>query len=194
MSDNLTLTQHQFEFKFASGGDVGAFSGYGSVFNTLDSHGDIIKPGAFSKTLAQHKAAGSMPLMFLNHAGLPFGTTSALDLVPIGIWTKMAEDSNGLAVSGRLIGLDTERGRIIYNGMLEGALTGLSIGYKTVRTSKGNKPSDPRFIHEAKLYEISVVSMPSHEQAIVDSIKTHGTATAHARVMQALENLKRTLS
>ena len=33
--------------------EEGIFSGYGAVFGNIDSGGDIIEPGAFTKTLAE---------------------------------------------------------------------------------------------------------------------------------------------
>ena len=33
--------------------EEGIFSGYGAVFSNVDTGGDIIEPGAFTKTLAE---------------------------------------------------------------------------------------------------------------------------------------------
>jgi hypothetical protein len=42
---------------------VGEIEGYGSTFGNVDLAGDIVAPGAFTKTLAEHKAANSMPAL-----------------------------------------------------------------------------------------------------------------------------------
>ena len=47
------------EVKFTeAGAPVGLFSGYGAVFHNQDSHGDVIKPGAFTESIAESKASG----------------------------------------------------------------------------------------------------------------------------------------
>ena len=48
------------EVKFASGR---SFAGYGAAFGNVDAYGDVIAPGAFTKTLSEHAAAGTMPAM-----------------------------------------------------------------------------------------------------------------------------------
>ena len=40
------------------------FEGHGSVFGNEDLGGDVVMPGAFERSLAQHKASGSLPQMF----------------------------------------------------------------------------------------------------------------------------------
>jgi uncharacterized protein len=45
------------ELKLAATG-AGVITGYGSVFHTQDTHGDVVLPGAFMQSLAARKAAG----------------------------------------------------------------------------------------------------------------------------------------
>ena len=49
-----------FEVKFAEDDKAppGAFEGYGAVFGNIDSHGDVIGPGAFAKSLLERERAG----------------------------------------------------------------------------------------------------------------------------------------
>lgn len=158
------------EIKFSDVGAQGTFSGYGSVFDVIDDGGDVIKHGAFAQSLSQ-----DMPKMYLNHAGVMFKTTTAMDMVPIGIWTSAQEDSKGLSLDGRLINLDTERGKTIYGAMKEGALKGLSIGYRAINPIMGTKAGGPkRTICQAKLYEVSVVDNPMNRFCSVDQIKSNG--------------------
>ena len=53
------------EIKLAGGsGGAGEIAGYASLFDAeADDYGDTIAPGAFAASLAEHKAAGTMPLM-----------------------------------------------------------------------------------------------------------------------------------
>jgi HK97 family phage prohead protease len=117
-----------FELKSIPGDSTdGVISGYGSVFRNIDSYGDIVAPGAFKKTLEASMSGDSpWPAMLLQH-----GDASAEGMTPIGIWTKMQEDDNGLYIQGQLA-LETRRGAEAY-ALLKmqprPALNGLSIGY-----------------------------------------------------------------
>ena len=75
------------EFKFVSEGDPGVFEGYGGIFGNVDSYGDLILPGAFAASLAEHKAKGTMPGMYAEHSIY----TPGGDLLPIGRWLDMSE-------------------------------------------------------------------------------------------------------
>ncbi len=166
-----------FEYKFTEdGGDpAGTFEGYGSVFNNEDEGGDVMLPGAFKRTLANHKRAGTMPKMLLNHGSMGLGAMVGSDPMadlPIGKWKAMFEDGKGLEVKGRLINLDTERGKSIYGAMKEGELRGLSIGYRVKDFVRGTKPSEPRRqLKEVDLFEVSPVTFPMNTQAGVSTVK-----------------------
>ena len=49
MRTNTKTIQMPFEIKSLD--ENGAFTGYGSVFHNEDSYGDIVRPGAFEKSL-----------------------------------------------------------------------------------------------------------------------------------------------
>ena len=53
--------------------EEGIFSGYGAVFENIDSGGDIIEPGAFTKTLAEGWERVKI-LALHNDCWLPIGT------------------------------------------------------------------------------------------------------------------------
>lgn len=163
------LFNSSFEFKFERGKNAGSFSGYGAVFGNVDSHGDIIERGAFSKNLKEWDAKGRFPKMLLQHGGY-FGPTD--DMLPVGQWTAMQEDSKGLHVEGRLFGMSTDRGALIYEGLTSGELDGLSIGYRVKRHRMGTKASDPkRWLDELDLREVSIVTWGSNDQALISSVK-----------------------
>ncbi|MBP7704191.1 MAG: HK97 family phage prohead protease [Caulobacter sp.] len=172
-----------FEFKFAEGAAEGAFTGYGAVFGNEDAGGDMIMKGAFKKTLAAWKAKKKLPKMLLQHGG-----AFTDGLLPIGVWTKMEEDEVGLRVEGQLYGLDTDRGKLVYEGLKTGALDGLSIGYKAVDFKFGKKPEEPwRTIKEVDLYEVSVVLFGMNEQALITDVKSAmaGMTTQNWRDLEA---------
>lgn len=154
------------EMKFASTeADAGTFSGYGAVFGNVDSYGDMIAPGAFKTSLAEFAARGWKVSMYVQHA---FG-----DPRPIGVWDEVVEDAKGLAVKGRLLGLDTETGRYHYALAKGGALSGLSIGFRPVKADYPNEAGKPRrVIKEAKVFEVSLVDQPANPLAQVGQIKS----------------------
>ena len=158
----------RLECKFDSVDDTDGkmtFSGYGSVFGNVDSYGDVVAPGAFRASLAGHKAAGTSPLMLLNH--------DAWEQLPIGIWTSLEEDAYGLKITGQL--LDTAMGRDTYTALKSGAISGLSIGFRVKAFEVRQTQDDPlRTITEADLIEVSVVTLPANVKARVQAVKSMG--------------------
>lgn len=158
------------EVKFAEGATAGIFEGYGAVFGNVDAYGDVIQKGAFRETLREWKGLKKMPPMLVQHGGWMM---TDIDALPVGIWEAMSEDDTGLQVKGRLINLDTERGKTIYGAMKEGALDGMSIGYRAKEFALGTKPEEPRrTLKKIDLIEVSVVTFPANGKARVGSIKS----------------------
>ena len=95
---------------------------------------------------------------------------------PVGVWDAMSEDTNGLHVKGRIVGLDTERGKFTYAQAKEGALTGLSIGYRVSpngsRKGSGRVGEPARYLKALSLSEVSLVDNPSNALARVGMIKS----------------------
>lgn len=166
----------------------GEFTGYGAVFHTVDGHGDRILPGAFAASLAERKAAGRHVPMHLNH-GLPeLGGVRG-----IGVWRAMSEDEHGLRVEGKISGMSTDAGRLLFERVRDGALGGLSIGYKVAGNGAtyGRNPGEPRrTIKAATLGEVSLVDDPSNAFARVDSIKSR-LAAGDVPTLREIEELLR---
>lgn len=159
------------ELKFAGGDEKEMlFEGYGAVFGNVDSYGDVIAKGAFTKTIREAKSSGDWPAMMLQHGG--WGIT-AEDLTPIGVWTDLEEDDTGLFVKGKLA--PTARGLEVYTLMKmqpRPAITGLSIGYVPVAWRMRSNPEEPRrTLTEVKLREISPVTFPANQRARMTSAK-----------------------
>jgi len=138
------------------------FEGHGSVFKNIDLGGDIVMPGAFKRSLAQHREAKSLPQMFWMHDP---------SRVP-GKWIEMSEDKKGLSVKGVLA--DTDLGNEIHTLLKMDAVRGLSIGYVT-RDQDFDKDGN-RLIKEADLWEVSVVSLPMNPLAQVAHVKSRLSA------------------
>lgn len=144
--------------------DDGSVEGYGSVFGQKDAYDDVIQPGAFSASLKEHRAAGTMPAMLWQHDPSE----------PIGVWTEMAEDAKGLHVRGRIV-MESERGRAAHALLKAGALNGLSIGF-VAREWVYDRESEVRTLLGIDLWEVSMVTFPAQRQARVTSVKSADVA------------------
>jgi len=150
------------EFKFAQDGEAMTIAGYGAVFGNVDAYGDVIAPGAFAKSLAAHKEAGTAPQMLLEHGISP---------LPIGVWKSMAEDGHGLRVEGEF--LTTNLGIDSWKAAKAGAINGLSIGYRPTEFQMRQRPDEPRrLLKSVELIEVSLVGRPANEKARVSQIKS----------------------
>lgn len=169
---NTHRLQVGLEVKFAAGAPEGAFTGYGAVFGNTDAYGDVLQKGAFRETLRDWEGKGKYPPMLLQHGGGFFGG-GADDLLPVGKWTAMEENSKGLKVEGQLFALATERGQYLHEGMKAGALDGISIGYIAKKFTNGTKPDEPRRRLEAvELVEVSIVTFPANDKSRVSAVKS----------------------
>lgn len=142
------------EFKADGSGRI---SGYGSVFGVIDTYGEKVAPGAFSKSLRALTARGAMPKMLWQHHHDQ----------PIGKWLVAKEDSKGLFVDGQL-NLKTTTGRDAYEHLAAGDIDGLSIGYREV---KARSEGDARVLDELDLYEVSPVTFQALRVATVETVK-----------------------
>lgn len=163
------MDRREIEVKFASD-NIGVFSGYGAVFGNVDFYGDVIEKGAFKETLRAWEERGKFPPMLLQHGGGFLG--GADDMLPVGKWTLMEENSKGLKVEGELFALGTERGQYLYEGLKSGALDGLSIGYQTIKFRNGAKAGEPRrYLEQVNLLETSIVTFPANDKARIGAVK-----------------------
>lgn len=131
----------------------GVIEGYGSVFDNVDNGGDIVAPGAFGASLRSSRRAK----MLMQH--------NPSDV--IGVWDEIAEDEKGLRVKGRLL-TSVPKAAEAYELVKAGAIDGLSIGYRTVKSMDRN---GKRVILQADLWEVSLVTFPMNELARVDAVK-----------------------
>jgi len=148
------------ELKWATDAETsGAFEGLAAGYGNVDHGGDVFAPGAFSDSINEHKSAGTRPALLWQHDPAE----------PIGVIDALTETTSGLQIKGRLA-LDTTKGREAYTLAKMGAVTGLSVGYRTKRASRSAK--GVREIKSAHLGEVSLVTTPMNQRARVTSIKT----------------------
>jgi len=152
---NERLTIKDLEIKSLNSKE---FEGYGSVFGNVDFGGDVVMPGAFKKSLSEHKMNDTLPMMFWMHQP---------DQIP-GKWLEMEEDSKGLYVKGVLA--DTELGRDVHTLLKMKAVRGLSIGYSTFDSDYTNE--GVRLLKGLDLHETSIVSLAMNPLADVTHAKS----------------------
>jgi HK97 family phage prohead protease len=176
-----------FERKFCSGGEGLALKegqvveGYASVFGQVDRGGDIVERGAYATSLAALKSDGRSVKMLWQHDPAQ----------PIGVWEEVREDGRGLFVKGRILdGVD--KGREAAELVAAGAIDGLSIGYRTIRSRKDD--NGRRILTDLELWEVSLVTFPMLSDARVGAkgdesdrhlLRDLATAFADARHMLA---------
>lgn len=136
--------------------EEGVFSGYGSVFGNVDSGGDVVEPGAFTKTLA--KGWERVKILALhNDCSLPIGK-------PIDIH----EDEKGLFLSAKIS--DTTMGRDVKVLLKDGVLNELSIGYDPVIFDYDE--NGIRHLREVELWEVSPVIWAMNQEAMITDYKS----------------------
>ncbi|HVV29116.1 MAG TPA: HK97 family phage prohead protease [Rhizomicrobium sp.] len=146
------------------------FEGYASLFGVPDGAGDVVAPGAFAASL-RRRGAGQVRMLYQHFAH-----------APIGVWEEIVEDSRGLYVRGRLV-RDVEQARDVGALLAEGALGGLSIGFRTVRARRG-AGKGTRTLLEVELWEISVVTFPLLAGSTVTAVGGHRPKPDLARVFR----------
>ena len=156
------ITKNRFDvpLKIKSVSETGEFSGYGSVFGTKDSYSDIVLPGAFAKSLSDWNEKGQLPALLWQHR---------MD-EPIGIYTKMLEDDNGLYVEGRLLIDDDPLAKRAHAHMKAGSLSGLSIGY-SLNDYEWDKDKEAFLLKQIDLWEVSLVTFPANDEARISDVK-----------------------
>jgi HK97 family phage prohead protease len=161
------------EFKYTMSekdAEAGVFTGYLSIFDVVDSYGDVVKRGAFKKTIKDKK--GEFPILWSHDIFEPIGLLTAV------------EDEKGLSISGQL-NLDVQRGREIRSLMAQRAIKGLSIGYHVV----SEKPEtldgvNVRALKEIDLWEGSPCVFQATPGATITGVKSK-----LARVREAIEEI-----
>ena len=133
---------------------------YASVFGNLDKAGDIVDPGAYSKTIAENIKEIQH---YKNHDSR---------LMP-GVITEAKEDDRGLLITSKLI-LGTQLGKETYEEYKAMAEVGKSmfhsIGYIPV---KEEKKDDGNHLKEIFLREVSTLTAhPANSEALTVDVKS----------------------
>jgi hypothetical protein len=149
------------------------FEGYASLFHVADGAGDIVVPGAFTQSLRNRPPARVRMLYqhFVHE--------------PIGVWEEIREDARGLYVRGRL-SLEVGRANDVAKLIRDGAIDGLSIGFRALRARR-DAARGTRTLIEIDLWEISIVTFPLLQGSEVTAIGTkNDTAAAFKRAAASI--------
>ena len=141
--------------------EEGEFEGYASVFGAEDLGGDIVMAGAFSDSLTRWPA--SKIKLLWHHSPQEV----------IGKFVEAREDTKGLYVKGKLF-TKMRKASEVHELMKEGAVEGLSIGYRT-REFEIDRDNGTRKLLKVDLREVSVVTFPMLDIANVTLVKSDGS-------------------
>ena len=152
----------------------GTVEGYASLFGEIDQARDMVMPGAFTQTL-QSRGLRRIPMLFQHDPS-----------EPVGIWLDLHEDFRGLWARGRLIP-EVARGRELFALVEQGAIDGLSIGYRTVR-GRIDPKTRVRRLYQVDLWEVSIVTFPLLAGARVRAVKgVPRPSRRHQAINQVME-------
>lgn len=113
--------------------------------------------GAWERTIRER---GDRVKLMANHEHRRF---------PLGRWSLLREDTAGLYGEGRIS--KTQAGDEALELIRDGALDAFSVGFQVVH--EGVDPDDQaRIILEAKLHEVSLVSFPAYEGAVLQGVRS----------------------
>jgi HK97 family phage prohead protease len=144
----------KFEVKMVDD-QTGIFEGYAATFSKKpDSYGDVIEPGAFTKTLQE--GANRIKILWNHNPNEPIGK-------PI----TLTEDAHGLHIKGKLT-LGVQRAREVLALMKDGVVNQLSIGYDAIicPTIDGI-----RHLQEVRLWDASPVAFAANPEAVIVGVK-----------------------
>jgi len=157
------MNYKEFKVKYKDEGN-GTIEGYASTWvREPDSYGDIVKQGAFSRTLKEWEESGR-PIPFL-------WAHSMNDLNAFIGSAKADEDDYGLHFVATFDGTpEAQRVRELYK---DGRLSKFSFAYDVVENGQvtledGRKANELR---DLTIYEISAVTVPANDTAEIISVK-----------------------
>lgn len=170
--------------EFRANGDGDGFAGYASTFNAVDSWGTFIVQGAFKRTLNARSEDPEKRRITLLWQHLPS--------VPMGRTKKIDEDDTGLYFDA-LVDTDTQAGAEAMSLLRKETDLRMSFGFDILRWRSIEESDYPKLkwdsasewyktdegrkyvrgIEELKLWEISLVTFASNEDAELSEIRSY---------------------
>jgi uncharacterized protein len=142
----------------------GEFVAYASVFNNIDSYGDVVMPGAFKNDLLRwEKSGNAIPLLFGHNMADP-------DL-NIGHVVSAEEDQIGLKVTAQL-DLENPKAKQVYRMLKGRRIDQMSFAYDVIEGAPSTLDgTDVYEIRDLKLYEVSVVTVGANQETEILAVK-----------------------
>jgi len=141
------------------GDGAGLVSAYLTTFGNSDVVNDIMAKGSLDKFIAKFNPQAKKLPMFYEH-----DHTSI-----IGEWVNLKSDDRGVVGEGVLY-TETTKGSDVYKLMKRGAVSSVSIGFRSPDYEKNDDGG--RTFKEIELVETSVVLNPANDQAQIMSVKS----------------------
>ena len=154
---------------------------YASAFGNVDSDGDIIEKGAFSKTIQERGPQSPRPRikhLFQHDRYNPIGT-------PL----TMVQDENGLLIDSKVSDIRDGDYLKLYR---DGVITEHSIGFEIIKSEMAEN-KEYQMIKEVKLWEYSSVTWGANENTPVVGMKSEMKAEFASELLGRLSKLNNVL-
>ena len=145
--------------------DSGKIAGYFSTYKKEpDSYGDIVEPGAFTKTIADRETTGHpFPLCFNHNFSSVIGAVNTIE-----------DTEKGPYIEADF--LDTQLAQDVRKMVKSGAIWQFSFAYDVTGrrepTEDEKKAGISNVLTGVDVYEISVVTVPANQNAVMTDVKT----------------------
>lgn len=137
---------------------TGEFVGLAAVYGNRDYGGDVILPGAFTKSIQEK--GGKFPLFYQHQVNVG---VSAVEDTPEGLLTK------GFLNMQKQVAKDLHSDMLFYKE--HGLDFGMSIGYKSI-PDKTEIKNGSRVLREVMLFENTLDELPLNDKARVIDVKS----------------------
>ena len=145
--------------------EAGKVAGFFSTYDkTPDSYGDVIEPGAFTKTIAKRKETGHpFPLCFNHDFSDVIGACDTIEEKEIGPYVEASF-------------LDITRAQDVRKMLQSGAIYQFSFAYDVLKrrdpTPDEKALGITNVLQEVELFEVSIVTVPANQNAVVTDVKS----------------------
>lgn len=154
--------------------EEGQFIGYASVFDNVDLYGDVVRKGAFTRTLEEWKAKAETALI-----PLLFGHDTTDPNNNIGHVISAEEDDHGLLVKCQ-IDLEGGNGPQVYRLVKGRRLSEMSFAYDVQDGGFEKSGADEFYeIRDADLFEVSLVPIGANRETELLEVKSLAEKTLH---------------
>lgn len=176
-----TMRQFKSAKENATMQDGGRVTGYAATFDReRDAYGDVIKKGAFAKTLEKWDELRNqdkyIPLLYGHSTDDPFYN--------IGRVIEAEEDDKGLLITAEF-DADNEKAQYVRKLVQEGRLYQFSFAYEILDAAEVElEDGAPAYeLRELDLFEVSLVQIPANQNAVVIDVKENKPELKAGRVL-----------